>query len=464
MIEGWEQTLGPGPLLAIVGAAVVVLLFMIIKLKVHPFIALVLVSLFTAIATRVPPDQLLDVLSAGFGSTLADVALLVGIGAMLGRLVEVSGGALVLANSLIKAFGEHRAPLGLGVAALVLSFPIFFDAAFIVFLPVILTTARRLGGSLLLYALPAVGAMSAMHVFVPPHPGPVSASTFYGANVGIVMLIGIPVAVVTWYLAPYLLGVWMGKRVNIPVPDLFGRASEKAEENPPRFSTLVAILLLPMILIGIETTLSTLNTAGVISDGQTDSFWYGALSIIGTTPVALIITLLVATVTIGLRGRDLSNLEELLDQALGPVCSVILVTGAGGMFGGVLKASGIGDALSGALDQLGAPVIVAAFLVALTLRVAQGSATAALVTTGGLLSAAVMAADYNEIQLAAIVIATAAGSEALSHVNDSGFWLVSRMFNMSVKTTLKTYTVITAATGTVAFLIALGLFAVGSMV
>ncbi|WP_102158745.1 GntP family permease [Zhihengliuella halotolerans] len=463
-IEGWTQTLGAGPLLGIAAAAILVLLFLIIKLRVHAFVALILVSLLTAFATGIPAGDVVSTLTQGFGSTLAAVALLVGLGAMLGRLVEISGGAKVLADTLIGRFGEKHAPFALGVASLLFGFPIFFDAGLVVMLPVVFAVARRLGGSVLLYGLPAAGAFSVMHVFVPPHPGPVAAATFFEANVGYVLLIGLIIALPTWYVTSYLFGRWAGRKWDLPIPNLLGRADEQHEANPPKFGTVVALLLLPLVLIFLNTGLSTLSEAGVLPEGSADAGWFQLLLAIGSTPVALLITLLVAVLTIGTgRGMEKSAVEQTLEGALGPVSSVILITGAGGMFGGVLRTSGIGDALESSLTGLGIPLILAGFLISSIIRVAQGSATVALTTTAGLLSSAVLAADLNEMQLAAMVIAVAAGSVIASHVNDSGFWLVGRFFDMDVKTTLKTWTVLETLIALMAFALAAVVYLLASI-
>jgi len=464
-LEGWEQTLGTGPLLGIAAASIAVLLVLIIRFKVHAFVALILVSLLTAAAAGIPTAQIVPVLTSGFGSTLASVALLVGLGAMLGRIVEVSGGAKVLADALVNRFGEKRAPFALGVASLLFGFPIFFDAGLVVMLPVVFAVGRRLGGSVLLYGLPVAGAFSVMHVFVPPHPGPVAASEFFEANVGILLLVALPIAILTWYVTCYLFGKWAGRRFELPIPMLLGQADEEAERNPPKFTTVVLILLLPMLLIFLNTGLATLTTAGVVSAEQSESAWYGILITLGQTPVALLITLFVALATMGTRGgRGMSGAQDVMDKALAPVCAVILITGAGGMFGGVLRESGIGEALSDSLSGVGIPLIVAGFVIAGVLRIAQGSATVALTTAAGLLATGVAAADFNELQLAAMVISVAAGSVIASHVNDSGFWLISKFFGMDVKTTLKTWTVLETLIGIMAFLLAWALFGVASLV
>ncbi|MCI9887958.1 GntP family permease [Micrococcales bacterium 31B] len=457
----WTQTLGTTPLLLIAAGAIAVLLVLIMRFKVHAFLALTIVSLLTAVATGLPTEDIPSTITGGLGGTLGSVALLVGLGAMLGRLVEISGGAHVLASRLILAFGKERAPLALGVASLIFGFPIFFDAGLVVMLPVIFAVAKNMGGGVLKYGLPAAGAFSVMHIYSPPHPGPVSASVFYDANVGLVILVGLVVAIPTWYVTSYLFGLWIGKRIVLPVPAILGTADEEEKQHPPAFSTIVFVLLIPLILIFMNTGLDTLARSGAIG---ADNSVVKYLMVIGTTPVALLISVLVAGIVLGTRrGMNGTVLEKTLDGALGPICSVTLITGAGGMFGGVLRDSGVGDALRDSLDGLGMPVIFAGFLISLILRIAQGSATVALTTAAALTQPIVMAGDYNGLQLAALVVAVAAGSVACSHVNDSGFWLVGRFFGMDVKTTLKTWTVIETLIGIMGFAIALGVFALASL-
>ena len=217
-MDGWTQTLSAGTLLGIAAAAILLILILIVKLRVHALLTLVLVSLLTAIVTGLPMGSIVnDVLVKNFGGTLGSVALLVGLGAMLGRLVETSGGAQSLADALIRIFGEKRAPFALGVASLIFGFPIFFDAGLVVMLPIVFATARRMKQTVLPYALASIGAFSVMHVFLPPHPGPIAASEFYGANIGQLLILGLPVTLITWYFSGYLLGKVLG-RSNSPKP------------------------------------------------------------------------------------------------------------------------------------------------------------------------------------------------------------------------------------------------------
>ncbi|BBY83366.1 GntP family permease [Mycolicibacterium pulveris] len=473
-MEAIQPAYGALTLLLIAAAAVALLLFLIMKVKLHAFVALVLVSVLTAVAAGIPVGDIPDALAFGFSNTIGAVALLVGFGIMLGRLLEITGGAQVLADTLIGRFGEKRAPLALGVAALLFGFPIFFDAGLVVFLPIIMTVARRFGGSLLLYGLPAAGAFAAMHALVPPHPGPVAAAEALEADIGLTLLVGAPMAVVSWYVGVMLVSRILGRRVHVDIPEaLFGKLNgghdgdterdagsgggggQTRTRTAPAFPTVLALLLLPMVLISFNTVLDTLITAGVIAE---DATWARYLMMLGNTTVALLITVLVAIVVLGRRQHSMADITTILDDALGPICSIILITGAGGMFGGVLRLSGIGDALSDSLSDLGMSLIVQAFLVATVLRVAQGSATVALTTTAGLLSAAAAQADLTSFQLTLMVIAIAAGSTVLSHVNDSGFWLVSRFFGMDVKTTLKTWTVMETTLGLSAFVVAAALW------
>ncbi|MGY5319701.1 GntP family permease [Neomicrococcus lactis] len=463
-IEGWTQTLGATPLLLIALAAIVVLLVLIMKFKIHAFISLILVSLLTAFATQIPTGKIVSVLTTGFGNTLATVALLVGLGAMLGRIVEQSGGAKVIADKLISIFGENRAPFALGVASLIFGFPIFFDAGLVVMLPVVFSVGRRLGGSVLLYGLPAAGAFSVMHIFVPPHPGPVAAAEFFGANAGYVLILGLLIAIPTWYVTSYLFGLWAGKKWEFPIPTILGEADAEHEANPPRFGAVISIMLIPLLLIFLNTGLNSLATAGVLPDGSKDQVWYQFLRALGETPVALLIAVIAAALVLGRKqGMSSTAIQQVMEQALGPVCSVILITGAGGMFGSVLRTSGIGGALSDVLGNMGIPLILAGFIIAGILRIAQGSATVALTTAAGLLAPGVAAAGLNEFQLAAMVIAVAAGSVIVSHVNDSGFWLVGRFFELDVNTTLKTWTVLETLIGVMGFILAAVAFGLASL-
>ncbi|HFC0404363.1 TPA: GntP family permease [Neisseria gonorrhoeae] len=456
-MDGRTQTLSAQTLLGISAAAIILILILIVKFRIRALLTLVIASLLTALATGLPTGSIVnDVLVKNFGG----VALLVGLGAMLGRLVETSGGAQSLADALIRMFGEKRAPFAPGVASLIFGFPIFFDAGLIVMLPIVFATARRMKQDVLPFALASVGAFSVMHVFLPPHPGPIAASEFYGANIGQVLILGLPTAFITWYFSGYMLGKVLGRAIHVPVPELLSGGTRDSDppKEPAKAGTVVAVMLIPMLLIFLNTGVSALISEKLVSADET---WVQTAKMIGSTPVALLISVLAALLVLGRkRGESGSTLEKTVDGALAPACSVILITGAGGMFGGVLRASGIGKALADSMADLGIPVLLGCFLAALALRIAQGSATVALTTAAALMAPAVAAAGFTDWQLACIVLATAAGSVGCSHFNDSGFWLVGRLLDMDVPTTLKTWTVNQTLIALIGFALSALLFAI----
>ncbi|MHC9555678.1 GntP family permease [Corynebacterium diphtheriae] len=458
-MEDWVPTLSAGPLLGIAAAAIALILVLVIVFKLHAFLTLIIVSAATGLAAGIPLEGIVPTMTKGFGSTLASVALLVGLGAMLGRLVETSGGAKSLAETLVARFGEQRAPFALGVASLLMGFPIFFDAGLIVMLPVIFAVARRLNGPVLAYGIPAAGAFSVMHIYLPPHPGPISAAEFYSADIGLVMLLGLIIAIPTWLISGLWLGKTLGRRYPLPVPDILAGGPQATDvKNPATPGLIVSLLLLPMLLIFGNTSMGLATSAGWVDKS---SSLVRALQFVGNTPIALLISTLVALYFLGIRrGQPKADLEKLLDGALGPICSVVLITGAGGMFGGVLRTSGIGDALADSMSDLGVPVILGCWLVAAILRLAQGSATVALTTAAALMAPAVAAGGYSEFQIALMVLASAAGSVFAGHVNDSGFWLVGRLMGMDVATTLRTWTLNQALVGAVGFVFVLVLYGV----
>ncbi|MFC7374266.1 MULTISPECIES: GntP family permease [unclassified Brachybacterium] len=455
----WTSWLGDGGLMALAVVAVGLLLFLVIRFKLHAFLALIVVSLLTALVAGVPAQNVVPTLVSSFSETLGEVALLVAIGAMLGALVETSGGARALAEAMIRLFGERHAPFALGVTSLFIGFPIFMDAAFVLMIPIVYAVARRLTGNVLAFGFPVAAALSVMHVYVPPHPGPVAASGYVDAEIGVVMILGLLLAFPTWYVSGHLWGKHVARKYNLPVRDLFGTADEAEQvENPPAPWQVVLVLVLPLVLILFNTGLNTLAGAGLI---EGEAGWVHALRMVGETPIALLITALTTIVLFGFRrGRSGTAIETTVDRALGPICSVVLITGAGGMFGGVLAATGIGGAIENTLAAAGIPVIFAAYLIAVAMRLAQGSATVALTTAAALIAPAVLASGAGTVELACIVMATAAGSVFAGHVNDSGFWLVGRLLGMDVKTTLKTWTIQQAIESVVAFTIVLAVYGV----
>ncbi|HLT67457.1 MAG TPA: GntP family permease [Microbacterium sp.] len=453
-------------LMTIAVIAIVVLLVLIIKVRLHAFFSLLLVAIFTGLAAGISVTDVVDVVIEGFSSTVGTVALLVGFGAVLGRLVEVTGGAQVLADKMLDTFGEKHAPFALSVASLIYAFPIFLDAGFIVMLPVIYTVARRLGGSFMLYVLPSIASFMMMHALLPPHPGPTAAATVMGADIGFVVLIALLIGLPTWYLGGYLVARFIARRFpNTPVPALLGEPREVPADERPSFGAVLFVLLLPLALIFLNTGASTLEQSGTIGG---DDVVYQLSRLIGATPVALGLSAMLAMLVLYVvpkrrRGQKLGGLlEDLVDDALAPVCSIILITGAGGAFGRILTETGIGTEVAEGLDALGLPLIVAAYLVTMAMRIAQGSATVAATTGASIMAPAVMAGDFSAVAVAAIVVTIGAASIGWSHVNDSGFWLIGRFCGFDTVTTFKTWSVVGTTISLVAFALAGLLFVIAA--
>ena len=451
-------------LLTIAVVAIVILLVLIIKARLHAFFSLLIVAVGTGLAAGISVGDVVSVVIAGFSTTVGTVALLVGFGAVLGRLIEITGGAQVLADKMLDTFGEARAPLALSVASLFYAFPIFLDAGFIVMLPVIYTVARRLGGSFMLYVLPSIASFMMMHALLPPHPGPTAAAIVMGADVGLVIVVGLLIGLPTWYFGGYLVARAIAKRYpNTPVPALLGEPRDIPVEERPSFGAIILVLLMPLVLIFFNTGMSTLEQQETVT---ADNIFFQLSRLIGATPVALSLSALAAMVLLYViprrrRGQKVGGLlEELVDDALAPVCSIILITGAGGAFGRVLTETGIGTEVANGLDAMGLPLIVSAYLVTMAMRIAQGSATVAATTGAAIMAPAIMGGDFSTIAVAAMVIAIGAASIGWSHVNDSGFWLIGKFCGFDTVTTFKTWSVVGTTISLVGFALSAVVFVI----
>ena len=451
-------------LLTIAIVAIALLLVLIIRVKLHAFFSLLIIAVLTGLAAGISVEDVIEVVIDGFSSTVGTVALLVGFGAVLGRLIEITGGAQVLADKMLRIFGEKHAGLALAVASLFYGFPIFLDAGFIVMLLVIYTVARRLGGSFMMYVLPSIASFMMMHALLPPHPGPTAAATVMGADVGVVVMVGLLIGLPTWYVAGYRVALLIAKRYpNTPVPALLGKPRKVPVEERPGFFSILLVLLLPLLLIFFNTGMSTLESQGTVSD---QNLAFRVSRLIGETPIALMLSALLAMVLLYViprrgRGENVRGvLENLVDDALGPVCSIILITGAGGAFGAVLTATGIGGELAESLDALGLPMIVAAYVVTMAMRIAQGSATVAATTGASIMAPAIMGSDLSSVAVAALVVAIGAASIGWSHVNDSGFWLIGRFCEFDTVTTFKTWSVVGTTISIFAFFLSWVVFAI----
>ncbi len=450
-------------LLVLAAVGIAVLLLLIIKFKVEPFIALLIIGLLTALAAGLPVQTLVgsaqkpgeSLLETGFGGILGHIAAIIGLGTMLGAILEASGGAQVLTRSLLRALGENRAPLAMGLAGLIFGVPVFFDVGIFVLAPLVYVAAKQSGRSILLYCLPLLAGLSVTHAFLPPHPGPVAAAGLLGVDLGWVILMGAVCAIPAWYIGGVVFSSWVGKRLHIPVPEEMLASSTESDEDrdEPSLGLVVSIIAIPLVLI-------LAGTFGSIwlPEGSTI---VGVANFIGTPAVALTIAVLLAFWLLGYRrGMTRARVAEMGAVSLRPVGMILLVVGAGAFYGAVLRATGIGDVIASALDDAGLPVIFAAYVISCALRIAQGSATAAIAATAAIVGPTISDVGYSQPQLALIVAAICAGSIIASHVNDGGFWIVSRYFGISVKDTLKTWTVLETILSVAGFVVAAAIMAI----
>ncbi|MEV4646706.1 gluconate:H+ symporter [Saccharopolyspora sp. NPDC049357] len=457
-------TLPPWALLLLVAGGIALLLLLVIKAKLHAFVALLVVSVAVAAVAGISPPEIPGLLEDGMGETLGEIAIIVALGAMLGRLIQESGASEVLSGRLLAAFGERRAPLAVGLTALIFGIPVFFDVGFIILLPLIYSVAQRSGRSVISIALPAVGGLAIMHAVLPPHPGPVAAAGLLGANLGWVTIMGLICGLPAWFVGAYLFGTRVGDKLGTPVPtQLLGEAREQAgasgggvtTQAPPSLRVTVGVILLPVVLIMFNTFAEVVLPEGAVRD---------VLTFIGAPVIALTIATLLSFWVLGLRGGfSMERIEKAASASLGPVALVLLVTGAGGVFGAVLEATGAGQALADLLGGTSLPVVVLAFLIATALRVALGSKTVAIVTTAPIVAPLIGELGLSQPEIALVVVAVAAGGTVLSHVNDSGFWLFNRYMNIDIRTTLKSWTLMETFMGGTAFLIAAALSAALSL-
>ncbi|GAB2692978.1 GntP family permease [Nocardia thraciensis] len=471
----WLRTSTPG-LLVLCGLAIAVLLLAIIRYKLEPFVALLLTGLALALAAGLPVSQIVgtalksgdSLLETGFGSILGHIAVIIGLGTVLGAILERSGGADVLTARLLKLFGPKGAPVAMGVVGLIFGIPVFFDIGIFVLAPLIYVAAKRGGRSLVLYAMPMVAGLSMTHAFLPPHPGPVALGGLLGVSLGWLILMGLVCGLPGFVAAGLVWGTYIGKRVHVEVPDEFlvrpervsdgpgataAPESERTLAGPPSVGLIGLIIAIPLVLILGATFGSQLLDAG--------SKPLQVLTFLGTPAVALLIAVLVAFYLLGVRrGSTVQELGEITAESLRPVGMLLLVVGAGAFFGKVISATGIGNALAHTMSEAGLPVIVLAYLISCGLRIAQGSATVAIVTTGGIVAPLVAGQGYSQMAIALIAMAIAAGSIILSHVNDGGFWIISKFFNLTVKQTLQTWTVLETILSVVSFAVSAALFAI----
>jgi len=423
---------------------IIILLFLILKLRIPAFIALLIASISVGIFSGMNPLDIINTIKEGMGNTLGFVATVVGLGAMFGAILEHSGGAEALANYLLNKFGEKNASWALMITGFFIAIPVFFDVAFIILVPLIYSLQRKTKKSLLLYAIPLLAGLAITHSFIPPTPGPVAVADILKADLGWVILFGFIVGIPSAIISGPLFAKYISKKIHINAPKILEKQSHK---DYPAVGLILAIIGIPIVLIVGNTVLnSPLFEEGTIPNNVKN--W---LQMIGHPFSALIIANLIAWYLLGIkRGYSKETLLKTTTKSMEAAGIIILLTGAGGVFKQILVNTGTGTMLANYFADKGISILLFAFLAAVIVRVLQGSATVAMITAAGI-TAPLLSNTITDIDKALLVIAIAAGASIMSHVNDSGFWLVSKYLHLDEKQTFRSWSVMTTILSLVGF-------------
>lgn len=445
--------------LVIVAVGILALLILIMGLKLNTFVSLLIVSFGVALALGMPLDEIVTTIEAGLGGTLGHLALIFGLGAMLGKLIADSGGAQRIALTLVNKFGEKNIQWAVVAASFIIGIALFFEVGLVLLVPIIFAIAKELKVSILYLGIPMVAALSVTHGFLPPHPGPTVIAGEYGADIGEVLLYGIIISIPTVIIA----GPLFTKLSKKLVPQSFTKTGSIASlgeqkvfklEDTPGFGISVFTAMLPVILMSIATIITLLQNTIGFKDNSILAF----IRFIGGASPAMLISLLVAVYTMGIaRKIPIKTVMDSCTTAITHIGMMLLIIGGGGAFKQVLIDGGVGDYVAKLFEGTNLSPILLAWIIAAILRISLGSATVAALTTAGLVIPMLGQSDVN---LALVVLATGAGSLVASHVNDAGFWMFKEYFGLSMKETFATWTLLETiiSVAGLAFVLLLSLF------
>jgi GntP family gluconate:H+ symporter len=433
-------------LLVWAAVAIVGLILLIARWKVNSFVALVLAALFVGLCSGMDLAEIGKGFQEGVGRVLGDIAMIVGLGTLLGKMLAESGGAEVVAHRLIRGLGTERLAWAMMGVAFLVGIPVWFTVGLVLLVPILFTVAKETNTPLLRLGIPLVAGLSVTHGLVPPHPGPLAAIGTLKADMGRTILYSLIIGLPTAAVAGPLLAKWLARAEQVGLSGgLAAQLTQKRERvSPPGFGLTVFTILLPVALM----LLATAADLWLAKESQARR----VVNFVGHPLVAMTLAFLFSCWSFGFaRGFDKGQLLKFTNECLGPVAVVLLVVGAGGGFNRILVLSGVGNAIAGLVKDSVISPLVLGWVAAALIRVATGSATVAITTAAGIV--APLAAMKPELNLELLVVAMGAGSLILSHVNDGGFWFVKEYFNLTVPQTLKSWTVME----TVVAVVALGL-------
>ncbi|WP_340081370.1 gluconate:H+ symporter [Terribacillus sp. FSL K6-0262] len=427
--------------LLIIALGVLLLLIMIMGLKLNTFVSLIIVSFIVALLLGMPMSDVVSSIESGLGGTLGHIALIFGMGAMLGRLIADAGGANRIATTLIDKFGEKRIQWAVLFASFIVGIALFLEVTIVLLIPIIFSIAKELKVSIVHLGLPMVTAALATHAFLPPHPGPTAVAAEYGANIGLMLIYGIIIAIPTVILA----GILYPKLAKRIVPtawtregsESFGVAKSFKEEEMPGFGISVFTALFPVILMAIGAAVDIAQA----ETGFADNLLIEIIRFVGNSSTAMVISLLVAIYTMGIRRNiPIKRLMDSCGSAINALGMLLLIIGGGGALKQVLIDGGVGDYVASIFAGSSMSPVFFAWMVAAILRICLGSGTVATLTTAGLVIPSL--GTMPDVNLELVALATGAGSAIASHVNDAGFWMVKESLGMTLKEAFGTYTVL----------------------
>lgn len=433
---------------AIVGIAI--LLLLIIKFKLHPVLSLLISALVIGVGSGMPVTQLMDTVEYGAGNTLQGIVLLIGLGSMFGGILEVSGGAQSVAQTMINKFGEKKAGWALGITGLVVGTTVFFEAGVVILIPLAFGLAKKTKKSTLTFIIPLLAGLASGFAFIPPSAGSVLVANMLGVNLGIMIAVGVPVGIIAVIVGGIIWGRFCEKKIYAELPSNMREIQDTSlDKKLPPFGLVFVIILIPLVLILMSTISNYIPMPSAVKS---------VFEFFGEPFVALIIATLAGMFFLGKKqGYSGEDLKKILDRALKPTGMILLVITGGGIIRWVLQNAGMGDIIGPALEKSGLPLILVAFLIAGLIRTSVGAAVVSMTMTAGIMASMPAVQALSPLQLAAMVCAINGGATAFSHVNDSGFWLVGSLLEIDEKTTLKSWTVMETIIGLVGLVCALAI-------